>query len=166
MEVILSRRSIRKYTKQAVPDKLIEDLLKAAMSAPSAGNEQPWHFVVITDRKIMEEIASFHPHAGMLKEAPAAILVCSDMKLDAHKGFWVQDCSAATQNILLAAHANGLGAVWLAMYPREERCNTMKKLLGMPEDVVLLSLISLGYPGEEKPSEDRFNSARIHRDRW
>ncbi|MGQ9515504.1 MAG: nitroreductase family protein [Thermoproteota archaeon] len=117
LEAILSRRSIRKYDARSIPDSVVEKLLASAMSAPSAGNEQPWHFVVITDRQILKEIPKYHPYSQMLTSTPMAILVCGDPKLERYKGFWVQDCSAATENILIAANAEGLGAVWLGVYP-------------------------------------------------
>ncbi|GAI33467.1 unnamed protein product, partial [marine sediment metagenome] len=120
MEAILARRSIRKYTKQPVSDEVLKELLEAAMCAPSAGNRQPRCFVVINGRKILDEIPKYHPYAEMLKEAPMAILVCCDRDLQMGD-YGVQDCSAATQNILLAAHAKGLGAVWLGTYPEEQR---------------------------------------------
>jgi len=166
MEAILSRRSIRRFTKQAIPPHLIEDLLKAGMSAPSAGNEQPWQFVVIDERKILDEITTFHPYADMLRAAPLAILVCGDLKLEVHKGFWVQDCSAATQNILIAAHAKGLGAVWLAFHPREERCEGIKNLLDIPEHIIPLALVAIGFPGEKKPLAERYSNAKVHHNRW
>ena len=166
MDAILKRRSIRKYTKQPIPDKIIKELLEAAVSAPSADNQQPWHFIIIDDRKIFKEIPKFHPNAKMLKDADKAILVCGDLSLEKFKGYWILDCSAATENILIAAHAKGLGACWLGIYPREERIVGMKKLLSIPEHVVPLSLISLGFPTEKKTSEDRYNSSRIHHNRW
>ena len=110
MDAILSRRSIRSYTSQPVPEDVVKELLEAGMSAPSAGNEQPWHFVVLTDRKILDEIPTFHPYSHMLGGAPLAILVCGDLNLQRYEGYWVQDCSAATQNILIAIQAKGLGA--------------------------------------------------------
>jgi nitroreductase len=122
--------------------------------------------VVIDDREILDEITTFHPYADMLREAPLAILVCGDLKLEAHKGFWVQDCSAATQNILLAAHAKGLGAVWLAFYPKEDRCDAINRLLGIPEHVMPLALIAIGYPGEKKPPAERYSTAKVHHNRW
>lgn len=166
MNTILSRRSIRKYMPEAIPGSLIDEVLKAAMSAPSAGNEQPWHFIVITERGILDAIPSFHPHALMLKEAPAAVLICCDSKLEKHVGYWVQDCSAATQNLLLAAHAKGLGAVWLGIYPREERVAGLRKLLGIPEDVIPFSLVPVGYPAEKKPPADRYKEERVHHNQW
>ena len=166
MEAILSRRSIRRYTSKPVPEELIKELLEAAMSAPSASNQQPWQFVIIDDRRILDEIPKFHPYASMLKEAPLAIAVCGDESLATMSGYWVQDCSAATQNILIAANAKGLGAVWLGVYPREERAKTAQKLLGLPEHVVPLCFISIGYPAEEKPPSNRYDESRVHRNRW
>lgn len=171
MDAILSRRSIRKYTDQAVPEEMIKTLLAAAMSAPSAGDQRPWRFVVIDDRRILNEITTIHPYSAMLKEAPAAILVCYDkqlVQLEVVKKdpLWVQDCSAATENLLIAAQATGLGAVWLGVYPVKERVADMRKLLGIPEHITPFSLISLGFPAEEKPREDRYDDSKVRRNRW
>ena len=166
IEAIMTRRSIRKYANNRVPEDLVKQLLHAAMAAPSAANEQPWHFVVITDRGIMAQVPSFHPHSHMLKEAALAILVCSDGSLELMKGRGVLDCSAATQNLLLAAHALGLGAVWLGIYPVEERMNGIRKLLNMPSRVVPVALVSLGYPDERLREEDRYKPERVHYQRW
>ncbi len=166
MEAILFRRSIRSYTQQPVSEELINALLEAGMSAPSAGNEQPWHFIVINDRKILDEIPKFHPYSEMLREAPVAILVCGDLRLETHQGFWIQDCSAATQNILIAVNAKGLGAVWLAFYPRETRISGIRKLLRLPEHIIPLSLIAIGYPAEHKPPSNRFNISRVRYNQW
>lgn len=166
MEAILSRRSIRRYTSEPVPDNLIKELLDAAMSAPSAGNEQPWHYIVITDRAILDEIPKYHPYSNMVREAPLAILVCCDLHLDRHDGLWVQDCSAATENLLIAVQAKGLGAVWLGVYPREERVTGLRKLFGVPEHVIPFALIPIGYPGEHKPRANRYETSRVHHNRW
>jgi nitroreductase len=166
MEWILSRRSIRKYAPAPVSEDQIRRLLAAAMAAPSAGNQQPWHFVVITDRTVLDRIPEVHPHAPMVREAPLAIAVCGDKQLDRHAGMWVLDCSAATQNLLLAAHALGLGAVWLGVYPRADRMAGLQKLLGLPESVAPLSLIAIGHPAESKPPADRYQERRVHRDHW
>jgi nitroreductase len=166
MEAILSRRSVRKYTIEPVSDTVIEKLLRAAMSAPSAGNERPWHFVTIRDRKTMNGIQEFHPFAHMLNEAPVAILVCGDKRLEKYQGFWVQDCSAATENILIAAQSIGLGAVWLGLYPIQERVEGMQKILGMPEHVIPLSLVAVGHPAEKKTPSDRFDRSRVHQEKW
>ncbi len=166
MDAILSRRSIRVYTSKSVPRDVVDELLKAAMSAPSAGNERPWQFVVLTNPVILEEIPKFHPYSGMVKQASVAILVCGDTKLERHKGSWVLDCAAATENMLLAAHAKGLGAVWCGVYPTEERVAGFRKLLNIPEHVIPFSLIPVGYPAEVKQPEDRFDRSRIHDNRW
>jgi nitroreductase len=166
MEAILSRRSIRRYKDQEISHEIVEELLKAAMSAPSAGNEQPWHFMVITERDLLDEIPKFHPYSQMLKQAPLAILICGDENLEKYKGHWVQDCSAATQNLLIAAHAKGLGAVWLGVYPVEDRISGLRKLLEIPECIIPFSLISIGYPDEQKPPSERYNLSRIHNNKW
>lgn len=166
MDAMLSRRSIRTYTSQPVSDDVVKELLEAGMAAPSAGNEQPWHFVVLTDREILDEIPTFHPHSHMLREAPLAILVCSDMQLPKYEDYWVQDCSAATENILIAVQAKGLGAVWLGIYPIEERTVGMRKLLGIPEHVIPFALLSIGYPAEHKPRANRYTPSKIHHNQW
>jgi len=166
MEAILSRRSIRRYTDKQVSDEVVKELLEAAMSAPSAGNEQPWHFVIITDRQILNEIPKIHPYSGMLKEAPLAVLICGDESLQKYKVYWVQDCSAATENLLIAINAKGLGGVWLGVYPIEDRVKGIRKLLGMPENVIPFSLISVGYPAEQKPPANRYDESRVHHNKW
>ena len=165
IEAIMTRRSIRKYTKEPVPESLVGELLQAAMAAPSARNEQPWHFVVMTDHKVMDEIPKFHQFSKMLPGAAAAILVCGDTA-PLSDTYWIEDCSAAIENILIAARAKGLGAVWLGIYPSETRYKQMQKLLGIPEKVIALGLISIGFPAEEKPPSNRFNPQRVHYNKW
>lgn len=166
MEAILSRRSVRKYLSREVPEETIIQILRAAMAAPSAGNQQPWHFVVVREKGLLEALAGVSPYTGMTREAPVAIVVCGDLSLEQRKGFWVQDCSAATQNLLLAAHALGIGAVWCGLFPREERVAATRALLGLPEHIVPLALVPIGYPAEEPAPADRFDSGRVHFDRW
>ncbi len=166
MEAILTRRSIRKYKAAPIPESLIHALLDAAMNGPSSGNAQPWHFVVVTDRKILDGIPKFHPYSDPVKEAPLAIVVCADLHLEKNKGAWVQDCSAAIENLLIAANAQGLGAVWLGVYPYEERVNGVRKLLGLPEHVITLGIILVGYPAEKKPPANRFKQERVHQNKW
>ncbi|MFC2078027.1 nitroreductase family protein [Candidatus Bipolaricaulota bacterium] len=166
IEAILTRRSIRSFRDEPVPEELIETLLRAAMAAPSAGNQQPWQFVVVRDRAVLDRIPTAHPHAQMATEAPLAIVVCGDTALEKHKGFWIQDCSAAVENLLVAAHASGLGAVWCGVYPSEERVAGVRELLAIPEHVVPLALLVMGHPNEEKPPSERYEETRIHSDRW
>lgn len=166
IEAILTRRSIRKYSREKVTDNQIEIILKAAMYAPSAMNQQPWHFIVIDDREKLNLIMEVHPYSKMLKEAGLAILVCGDERLQLSKGYWVVDCGAATQNLLLAAHGIGLGAVWLGVHPREERKSGIRKIFHLPDHVQPFSLISIGYPAEEKLFPQRFKPERIHKNSW
>lgn len=167
MEALFSRRSIRKYTTAPVSEQALQEILEAAMSAPSAGNQQPWHFVVINNRKLLDQVPDFHPHSLMCKESPVAILVCGDPALEKHVGYWVQDCSAATENLLLSIHALGLGGVWVGVYPRQERVTGFRKLLSIPEHVIPFALIPIGHPAEQKPVRpDRYNEARIHINTW
>jgi nitroreductase len=167
MQALFSRRSIRKFTSAPVPDDILREILEAAMSAPSAGNQQPWHFVVIHDRKLLDQIPSFHPHSMMCRDAQVAILVCGDPTLEKHVGYWVQDCSAATENLLLAVHAKGLGGVWVGVYPRDERVTGFRRLLNIPGHVIPFALIPVGHRAEQKPPRpDRYNEARIHRNAW
>jgi nitroreductase len=165
-EAILTRRSIRTYIDQPVSEELIHELLVAAMSAPSAGNGQPWQFIVITERGILDALAELLPFGKMLKQAPLAIAVCSDAKGSTREGYWVQDCSAATENLLLAAHALGLGGVWLGVYPREDRVAGVRTILGMPDAVTPLCVLSIGYPAEPGGPVDRYRAEWVHRDRW
>ena len=166
IEAICTRRSIRKYTSQPVSEELVKELLKAAMYAPSAGNEQPWHFVVIRDRQALDAIPEFHPYASMTRQVTVAILVCGEPALEKYTGRWMLDCAAATQNILLAAHARGLATVWVGIYPETDRITGIRKLLSLPEHIVPLSLIPTGYPAEQVPQSNRFDASRIHYDRW
>ncbi|MFA5027942.1 MAG: nitroreductase family protein [Candidatus Methylomirabilota bacterium] len=165
-QAILTRRSIRRYTKAPVAPELVTSLLRAGMQAPSACNQQPWQFVVITERTTREAIAAFHPYADMLRTAPVVLLVCGDLGREHFRGYWVQDCSAATQNILLAAHAAGLGAVWVGLYPREDLVAETRRVLGLPDQIVPLALIPLGVPAEQAAPTDRFDPSRVHRERW
>lgn len=166
IEAVLSRRSIRKYEARSVSSDLINSILRAAMSAPSAGNQQPWHFIVVSERTLLDMVPELHPHSLMIKEAPVAIVICGDLAAEKHKGYWTQDCAAATENLLIAAHALGLGAVWLGVYPREERVNGLKRLFDLPEHIIPLAIVPLGYPAEKKPPSNRYDERKIHRNVW
>ncbi len=165
-QLLLGRRSIRDFTGEPVPDTTVEKILRAAMCAPSAGNAQDWQFVVVRDRTIMEGVTRFHPYAKMLSSAPVSILVCGDTNREKYPGFWVQDCSAATQNILLAAHFLGLGAVWLGFYPIPERVQGAIDLFRLPKGVIPMTFVPIGHPGEKKSLENRFQADRVHKNVW
>ena len=166
LEGIITRRSIRKYTNKKISDDQVQMLLKAGMYAPSARNQQPWHFLVINDKRILNQLSEIHPYAKMLLEAQLAIVVCGDETLELSTGYWVVDCSVATQNILLAAHGMGLGAVWLGLHPREERKQAIRDFFKLPDHIQPLSIISVGYPNEIKEMPDRFKTERIHYNKW
>lgn len=166
LESIYTRRAIRKYTDKKVSDEQIEKLLKAGMSGPSAVNEQPWHFIVVKDKKLLEEIPKASPYAQMAKDAAVAIIVCGDLKLQKIEGLWSQDCCIAAQNILLAAHALGLGAVWTAAYPLPGRVENLQKLFNIPKNIIPLCVIPIGYPAEKKEPVERFKKERVHNDKW
>ena len=163
---VFSRRSIRRYTDEPVTDAQVERLLRAAMAAPSAGNQQPWSFVVVRDREKLGAVPAFHPYAAMLPKAPVALVVCGHPEDCKWPQMWVQDCSAATENILVEAEALGLGAVWLGVHPLEERERGLRELLGIPEDVVPFAVVPLGHPAEGKAPSDRYDPARVHVERW
>lgn len=166
LKAIHTRRSIRKYQDKPVPEELLRQILAAAMHAPSACNAQPWQFVLISDRELLAQIPRINPNAHMAGRAPLAILVCGDLSLEESAGYWVVDCAAAAQNLLLAAHALGLGAVWTGVYPRQQRIDGLRRLLDLPENVVPHSLIVLGYPAEQPAAEDRYRAERVHHNRW
>lgn len=165
-ECIVTRRSIRQFADRPVPAEMVEKLLRAAMTAPSAGNQQPWEFIVLTDRALLDEMPSIHPYCQMIRQAPVAVLVCGNATREKYPGYWPQDCSAATMNLLLAAHALGLGAVWTGIYPREERIRPFREKFALPEHVVPLALIPIGWPAESPPQPDRFAPERVHHNRW
>ena len=164
LDNIATRTSVRSYLDKPVDAAVIEQLLRAGMAAPSAVNRQPWHFVVVTDKAQLKELAKANPYAGMAAKAPLAIVVCGDMKKalsgDARE-FWVQDCSAATENILLAANALGLGAVWTGTYPDQNRCKDVSAILKLPETLIPLNTIVIGYPAGENKPKDKWKPENI-----
>ena len=166
IKAIKTRRAIRQFKDKEVPDKIIKEILSAAMHAPSAHNEQPWQFVVIKDKETMKKMQKLSPWLGMLDTAPAAILVCGDKKLEKAEGYWVQDCSACAMLLWISAHDQGLGAVWCGIYPREDRVKGFQELLDLPKQVIPLCLMPIGYPAEKKTREDRYKEERIHEDKW
>lgn len=166
LTAIFTRRSVRKYSNQPVSDATVKLLLQAAMSAPSAKNAQSWEFIVIRDKKTLQQIPGFHPFSKQIPDAQVAIVVCGNTKLEATQGHWIPDCSNASMNILLAAHSLGLGAVWTTFYPYPDRTAGIRKLLNLPDHIMPLNIIPLGYPVEKRMYQDRFNPAKIHNETW
>lgn len=165
IEAIMTRRSIRKFEKRSVSENDVKTIIEAAMMAPSARNTQPWHFIVIKDRDFLSCVKDINPHAAMAAESDLGILVCADMNLQ-YDGYWPQDCGAAVENLLLAAHGLGLGAVWTGVYPKEDRVKGFKEKLGIPEHIIPFAFIPIGYPGQEMKSESRYKPERIHMEKW
>jgi nitroreductase len=164
LSVLFSRRSVRNYSGEPVSEADVKALLEAGMAAPSASNRKPWHFVAVTERAQLDRLSSIHPYGKMLSTAGLCIGVCGDRDISPY--FWVQDCSAATENILVAAAMLGLGAVWLGVHPRAEREVELKQFLGIPENVSLLCLIAVGHPAELPAARTQYDEPRVHRGRW
>ena len=166
MKEIFERRSIRNYLEKEVPRDMVETIIMAGMAAPSSDNEQPWHFIVVDDKERLHRIAEFNPYAKMLKRCSVAIVVCGDLTLAKSEGFWIQGCSAATQNMLLEAVHLGLGAVWVGIYPTPEVVDEVKKVFNLPEEIIPLSIVPLGFPIRTKESARRYNPSRIRYNSW
>lgn len=166
LSCIMSRRSIRSYEPRSIAPDDVDAILRAAMAAPSAGNQQPWRFIVLNDRAALDAAAGTTPYGAMLREAPLALVVAADTRDLKHPGMWEQDCSAAVENALLAVNALGLGAVWLGYWPKMERVGPLKELLGMPEGVEPLAVLAIGHPAEEKPPAGRYEPSFVHVNRW
>lgn len=166
MDTIFTRRSIRKYTDKDLNKEQIQALLKAGFQAPTASNLMPTHFVVIEDPKILEQISDANEYAHMVKNAKCAIVVCGDTKSQEVVGYLIADCSAATQNILLLAHSMGLGAVWCGLYPDEDYSIPLGKIINLPDHVLPVSIVAIGYPNRTKKVIDRYDALRIHNSNW
>ena len=167
LDAIFTRRSVRRFSDQPVSPETVDTLLKAAMSAPSARNTQPWHFMVIDKRELLDQIAAIHPYAKMCLQAQLAIIPCTDLNLDkAAEGYWVEDISAAVQNILLAVRDQGMGAVWLGVYPNEERISEIRKLFALPYNIVPFNIIPIGYTDMSQEKVDRYKAERVHHNEW
>ena len=166
LEAIHTRRSVRRFTDEPVTDEQLETLLRAAMAAPSAGNQQPWRFVIVRDADMRARLAEATPYSAPAGRAPLAIVVLGDTRNNKHPGYWVQDCSAAVENLLLAAHAMGLGAVWMGVHPTEDRARAVAEIVGAPEDVVPLCMIAVGVPEGPGPEVDRYKPEFVHVEGW
>ena len=164
LDNIATRTSVRDYEARPVEKEKIEKMLRAAMAAPTAMNKQPWHFVVVDQRNVLDALAGANPYAKMLKKAPLAILVCGNtdkMIEGGGRDFWIQDASAATENLLLAAHAMGLGAVCTGAYPSEERCISISKVLSLSDNLIPLNMIVVGYPAEQPQPKQKFKEENV-----
>ncbi len=168
MKEIFERRSVRRYLDAPVTAQEEELLLRAAMQAPSAGNEQPWHFIVVRERETLLEISRTQQYATMLATAPMAVIVLGDEEVQRFRphDFWVQDCSAALQNLLIEAEHLGLGAVWLGVWPIAERAQNLRRIFGFPETVQPLGIVSIGRPDGHPDPVDRFLPERVHEEKW
>jgi nitroreductase len=166
LHALHTRRSVRKFTDEPVEESTLEEIIAAGMMAPSAGNEQPWHFVVLRDARVLKAISKDHLYASVVEKVPVAILVCGDLSMDRYEGFWVEDCAAATQNMLLATHALGLGSIWVGLYPRSQRLLDIRAIIPLPEHIIPFSIVPIGHPAEEKAMEIRFDQTRIHYEKW
>lgn len=165
-EALHTRRSIRQYEDKEISDETIKKILSASMMAPSTADARTWHFILVTDSKIKEQIKNVHPYVGMVTKSPLSILICGDLSKEKFKGFWPQDCSAAMQNLLLAAHGLGLGAVWTGIYPVEERVERFKIIFNLPENIVPFGLAVMGWPGQVIDSKERYDEGLIHLNKW
>lgn len=169
LSLIFARRSVRRYTNRDVPEDMVRDILEAAMAAPSAVAKDPWRIVVVRDGDRLARIAEGLPNGKMLASAPVGFVVCGDTSAahDNQLSYLLQDCSAAIENTLLAVSALGLGACWLGVHPRQERVAHLRNVLGLPEDVIPVSAIAIGWPeGTAPPARTRFDESKVHFERW
>ena len=164
MDLMYARRTIREFTDESVTDEQVEAMLKAAMAAPSAQELQPWRFVVVRRRQTLDRLAKVHKYAHMLAKAPLAVVVCGDAKVS--EKHWVEDTCVATQNLLLAATALGLGGVWVSLYPKKKHQKYVRELLDIPEHLGVLCALALGNPAEKKPARTKYDASYVHWEEW
>jgi nitroreductase len=163
LDIIFKRRSIRKFQEKEVKAEILQQLLQAAMAAPSANNGMPWEFVAINEKPIMEQLRAKMKYGNY--NAPAALMVLGNLNIAQSKSsqkFWVQDCTAAVENILIAAAGLGLGTVWIGSFPKEDVMQLEREILGIPEDIMPLALIYVGYPAENPPARTQYEESRVH----
>lgn len=167
LEAIHTRRSIREFKPgREISDEQLQTVLAAAMAAPSGGNSQPWHFVVVRGAATRERLSTVHPYVPMAATAPVVIVVCAEPALEVYPGFWPQDCSAAIQNLLLAARSLGLGTVWTGLYPNKQHCATVAAILNLPVGVIPMAIVPMGYPAQEFKRQERYKPERVHLESW
>lgn len=167
IDCIMTRASVRSYTDRQVEDSIVNKILRAGMAAPTAANQQPWHFVVITEQNLKDSITASFKYAKMVEGCSFAVVVCGDMDNLFNGdmpdgGFWVQDCSAASENMLLAAHALGIGGVWCGIYPLKDREERLSSILNLPSNLTPLNVMAFGYPSQPAAPKDKWDSAKIH----
>lgn len=165
-QALHTRRSIRKFQDKTIPEEKIEKILAATMMAPSAGDARPWQFLVVTDPIKKEQTSAVHPYVKMITHAPLGILVLGDLSKEKFPGFWPQDCAAAMQNLLLAVHADGLGAVWTGIHPIKEREGRFKAIFDLPDHIVPFGLAVIGWPAQNPKTDERYDPQRVHHNRW
>jgi nitroreductase len=168
LDLIFGRRSIRVYSPGEVSEPALTKLLEAAMAAPSAMTKDPWRFIVVRDKQTLAKLATLHPGAAMLSSAAMAIVVCGDLDtaFERQISYLLQDCSAAIENLLLAAHAQGLGACWVGIHPGEPLIKRVKELLSLPASFIPVAAIALGQPGEQPAPRTRYNAAHVRAEKW
>ncbi len=167
VECIMTRASVRSYTDRQVDDSTINKILRAGMAAPTAANQQPWQFVVVTDQNLKDSITSAFEYTKMVEHCSFAVVVCGDMDNlfqgdIPDGGFWVEDCSAASENMLLAAHALGVGGVWCGIYPLKDRESRLRQILNLPATLTPLNVMAFGYPSAPVAPKDKWAPAKIH----
>jgi nitroreductase len=163
LNVIFSRRSIRNYQERGVEHDVLVQLLQAAMAAPTAANAKPWEFVVVDEPEALNQLKVVLPFGQY--NPPAAIVVCGNPDIannSAGKLYWVQDCSAAIENILIASAGMGLGTVWIGVFPLESRVKSVRKVMNMPENVTPLGVVYVGYPAEQKEARTQYDAQRVY----
>ena len=168
METIYKRRSVRKYTETPVTDAQVKQIIRAGMAAPSAKNSQEWVFIVLREPEIYKTFSEVHVNAFAMKTAQAAILVCADLSKEQDPGqcWWIQDCSAAMENMLLEATDLGLGSLWLGVHPKPERIACLKEVCKLPEGIEPLGIVALGEPTKDRPAIDRYLEAQVFLDTY
>lgn len=169
IENIMTRVSVRQFTGEKITAAQVDTLLRAAMAAPSAINKQPWAFIVVTDQKIIEQLGEALPYSRCSNNPAIAIIPCGDLSkaIEGEMGaFWINDVSAATENILLAAHSMGLGAVWTGLHPDINRAKLVQEMLLLPEHIIPLCIVPVGVPAEQPAIKEKYNEANIHYNRW
>lgn len=164
LQGLMTRRSVRQFARnRSVPKQDMKEILEAAMYAPSGRNTQPWEFIVVDDKELCKKIIEIHPYSVHLNDSGLAVIVCGDLKAQMDEDYWSVDCAAATENLLLACHAKGLGSCWCSIYPNKERLTKFSNLLNLPPRIQPFSLVVIGYPSTEpKQPNDRYKPSKIH----